>query len=179
MTATRLPVFDRFIKDLRQAWAELPDIEARMKQGAKLLEELVKDPVFREHSQAWPSTEGRRNLLLYEDPDYQFAINGVVRIPGRVGRIHDHACAWTAYGVLDGTEKLERFRRLDDGKKEGYARLELESETVGVPGKVDLVPPYGIHAEHGGPPGLWRLFCAPNELPGKQRRAATTSKSRQ
>lgn len=146
----RLPVFEQFIQDLRAAWAELPDIEARMKKGRKLLEQLVNDTTLRRISQSWPSTEGRKNLLFYEDPDYGFAINGVVRDPGRKGSIHDHAHAWTAYGLLDGSESLERFRRVDDGSKEGYAKLELESITHGTPGKVDLVPPFDIHAEQGG-----------------------------
>lgn len=147
----RLPVFEKFIQDLRAVWAELPDMEARMKKGQKLLEELVKDEGLRQASKSWPSTEGRRNLLFYQDPDYGFAINGVVRVPGRKGSIHDHAHAWTAYGLLDGTESLERFRRVDDRSKEGYAELELTSVTQGTPGKVDLVPPFDIHAEQGGP----------------------------
>jgi predicted metal-dependent enzyme (double-stranded beta helix superfamily) len=147
----KLPVFDRFIQDLRAAWAELPDTESRMKRGTVLLEALVQDPSMREASKSWPSTEGRQNLLFYEDPDYNFAVNGVVRVPGRKGSIHDHAHAWTAYGVLDGTESLQRFQRVDDGSKEGYAKLELISVTEGKAGKVDLVPPFDIHAEQGGP----------------------------
>jgi predicted metal-dependent enzyme (double-stranded beta helix superfamily) len=151
VSAQRLPVFEKFIQDLRAAWAELPDMEARMKHGRELLEELVKDPSMRAASQSWPSTEGRKNLLFYEDPDYGFAINGVVRAPGRKGSIHDHAHAWTAYGILDGTESLERFRRIDDGSRDGYAELELESVSEGRPGRVDLVPPFDVHAEQGGP----------------------------
>ncbi|MGH7926840.1 MAG: hypothetical protein ACREQV_03490, partial [Candidatus Binatia bacterium] len=77
---TTLPVFDKFISDLRTVWAELPDVETRMKQGAKLLEGLVNDETMRRAAQSWPSTEGRKNLLFYEDPDYGFAINGVVRV---------------------------------------------------------------------------------------------------
>ena len=150
-TPAKLPVFDRFIQELRAVWAELPDTESRMKRGTELLETLVKDESLRRASKSWPSTEGRQNLLLYEDPDYSFAVNGVVRVPGRKGSIHDHAHAWTAYGILDGTETLQRFRRVDDGSKEGYAKLELASVTEGTAGKVDLVPPFDIHAEQGGP----------------------------
>ena len=40
---------------------------------------------------------------------------------------------------------------MDDRTKEGYAKLELESVTEGKPGQVDLVPPFEIHAEQGGP----------------------------
>jgi len=165
--AKRLPVFEKFIQDLRAAWAELPDMEARMKKGQKLLEGLVMDEGLRQVSKSWPSTEGRKNLLFYQDPDYGFAINGVVREPGRKGSIHDHAHAWTAYGLLDGTESLERFRRVDDRTREGYARLELESVTQGTPGKVDLVPPYDIHAEQGGPTRSVAIILRSERVAGK------------
>ncbi len=163
----QLPVFEKFIQDLRAAWSELPDMEARMKKGQQLLEALVKDEGLRQASRSWPSTEGRKNLLFYEDPDYGFAINGVVRIPGRKGSIHDHAHAWTAYGLLDGTESLERFRRIDDRSKEGHAELELESVTQGTPGKVDLVPPFDIHAEQGGPTRSVAIILRSERVAGK------------
>ena len=51
-----------------------------------------------------------KNLLLYVDPEHHFAINAVVRTPGRVGGVHDHADAWVLYGVLDGSESLERCK---------------------------------------------------------------------
>jgi predicted metal-dependent enzyme (double-stranded beta helix superfamily) len=162
-----LPVFDKFIRDLRTAWAELPDVEARMKKGATLLEALVNDETMRQAAKNWPSTEGRKNLLFYEDPEYGFAINGVVRVAGRKGSIHDHAHAWTAYGVLDGTESLERFRRIDDGNKDGYAKLELSSVTEGTAGKVDLVPPFDIHAEQGGPTRSVAVILRSERVAGK------------
>ena len=109
-------MFEKFIADVRMAWSELPDTERRMKRVKVLLERLVNDPTMKEHYRSWPSTEGHKNLLLYEDPDYQFVVNAVVRTPGHDGRIHDHAHAWTAYGVLDGTERLERYRRIDRAK---------------------------------------------------------------
>ena len=163
----QLPVFEKFIQDLRAAWSEVPDMEARMKKGQQLLEALVKDEGLRQASKSWPSTEGRKNLLFYEDPDYGFAVNGVVRIPGRKGSIHDHAHAWTAYGLLDGTESLERFRRIDDRSQEGHAELELESITQGTPGKVDLVPPFDIHAEQGGPTRSVAIILRSERVAGK------------
>jgi hypothetical protein len=39
----RLPVFEKFIEDLRSAWDELTDTEARRKRGAELLERLVRE----------------------------------------------------------------------------------------------------------------------------------------
>jgi predicted metal-dependent enzyme (double-stranded beta helix superfamily) len=167
MSNMKHPGFEKFIHDLHAVWSELADMEARMKRGQELLEELVKNESLRQASQSWPSTEGRKNLLFHEDPDYGFAVNGVVRMPGRKGSIHDHAHAWTAYGVLDGTESLERFRRVDDGSKEGYAKLELESVTEGAPGKVDLVPPFDVHAEQGGPTRSVAIILRSERVAGK------------
>ena len=167
-TAKRLPAFEKFIQELRAAWAALPDTEARMKRGRDLLEALVKDESMRQSCKTWPDTDGgRRNLLFYEDPDYGFAINGVVHGADRKGSIHDHAHSWTAYGLLEGTETLERYRRVDDGSKAGYAKLEIESTTQGTPGKVDLVPPFDIHAEQGGPAKSYGLILRSERVAGK------------
>jgi predicted metal-dependent enzyme (double-stranded beta helix superfamily) len=151
MANPRLPVFDTFIAELRAVWAAEADDGHRMGRAKPLLERLVMDPALKAHSANWPSTEGRKNLLLYVDPDYHFVVNGVVRVPGRTGSVHDHADAWVLYGVLDGTESLERFERVDDGSRSGYAELKLTSVTTGSQGRVDLVPPRAIHAEQGGP----------------------------
>jgi predicted metal-dependent enzyme (double-stranded beta helix superfamily) len=146
----RLAVFEKFIQSARAFCAANPDTEARMKKIKFLLQALVSEPSLREHAKTWPSTEGHKNLLLYEDRDFGFVVNAVVRTPGREGRVHDHAHAWTAYGVLDGAERLERYRRLDDGKNPNHALIQLESISEGSPGKVDLVPPFAIHSEKGG-----------------------------
>ena len=151
MTDPRLPIFDRFIADLRAIWASETEDQRRMERARPLLQTLVMDNTLKEHSAGWPSTEGRKNLLLYVDPDYAFVINGVVRVPGRTGSVHDHADAWVLYGVLDGSESLERFERVDDGSKPGHAEIKLASVTTGSQGKVDLVAPRAIHAEQGGP----------------------------
>jgi predicted metal-dependent enzyme (double-stranded beta helix superfamily) len=137
--------------ELRTIWAEDSENERRMAKAKPLLEQLVKDATLKAHSAGWPSTEGRKNLLLYVDPDHHFVINAVVRMPGRTGSVHDHADAWVLYGVLDGSESLERFERVDDGSRSGYAEVRLSSVTTGTQGKVDLVPPHSIHAEQGGP----------------------------
>src|SRR5262245_47500086 len=147
MTSARLSVLQGFIGDLRAIWSTESDNQRRMEKAKPLLEKLVMDKTLKAASAGWPSTEGRKNLLLYVDPEHHFVINAVVRVPGRTGSVHDHADAWVLYGVLDGTESLERFDRLDDGRRPGYAELRLSSVTTGTQGKVDLVPPLAIHAE--------------------------------
>ena len=146
----QVPVFAKFIADLRDIWTAKGDNKSRMETAKPLLERLVKDNGLKSISAKWPSTEGGKNLLFYVDPDHGFAINAVVRVPGRKGRPHDHGAAWVLYGVLDGTESLERYNRVDDASKPGYAEIKLTSVTTGSQGKVDLVPPHDIHAEQGG-----------------------------
>jgi predicted metal-dependent enzyme (double-stranded beta helix superfamily) len=149
--AERLPAFESFIRELRTIWAAEADDRTRMERAKPLLERLVMDHTIKAHSASWPSTEGRKNLRLYVDPDYGFVLNAVVRVPGRRGSVHDHADAWVLYGVLDGQESLERYERIDDGRTPGYAEVRLSSVTTGTQGKVDLVAPHAIHAEQGGP----------------------------
>ena len=151
MASQRMPALQSFIDDLRAIWASDSDIGSCMEKAKPLLEKLVQNQELQDRSVDWPSTEGRKNLLLYVDEQYEFAVNAVVRVPGRKGSIHDHAHAWVLYGVLCGTESLERYERIDDRSREDFAQVRMTSVSVGSPGKVDLVPPFDIHAEQGGP----------------------------
>ena len=163
-----LPAFQTFIDGVRRAFAEAKgDKEAAMTKSRALLAELVKDDSIYQHAKDWPSTEGHKNLLLWEDPDHGFVVNAVVRTAGRQGGIHDHAYAWTAYGLLDGEEDLSRYTRLDDGKKEGYCELRRDSVTRGKRGVVDLVPPYAIHSENGGQARSVAVILRSERLVGK------------
>src|SRR5262252_6845501 len=136
MTSARLPVLESFIADLRAIWAAESEDQRRMERAKPLLERLVRDEGLKAHSAQWPSTEGYKNLLLYVDPDHHFVINAVVRVPGRTGSVHDHADAWVLYGVLDGSESLERYERIDDGRRPGYAEVRLASVTTGTQGSL-------------------------------------------
>jgi predicted metal-dependent enzyme (double-stranded beta helix superfamily) len=149
-TATNhLPAFDGFIQHLRQVWASVADVETRMRRAESFLKETLADPTIIAHSKQWPWTPGQ-NLLLYEDPDHHFVINATVRKPGSKGAIHDHGHSWTLYGLVEGTERIERYARLDDGSRAGYAKLKLVADREMGPGGVDFVPPFEVHAERGG-----------------------------
>lgn len=149
--AQRLQALQTFIDEVRAIWKRESDNGIRMAQAKPAMERLLADHTLQRASESWPSTEGRKNLLLYVDPDHEFAINAVVRVPGRMGNIHDHGPVWVMYGVLTGTESLERYDRIDDGRDENFAQVKLNSIGNGQPGKVDIVPPMDIHSEKGGP----------------------------
>jgi predicted metal-dependent enzyme (double-stranded beta helix superfamily) len=143
----------RFIALTRQLFAAEKDPETRWQKMTPLLQALIADPAVRQQSQDWPScrqSDRAQNLLFYEDPDYKFVINGLIKNPRSRTQIHDHAHNWTLYGVLDGHETIERYQRLDDGSKPDLADIRLTEHVRVGPGKVDLVAPYQIHAEESG-----------------------------
>ena len=145
---------ERFIVKTRALFARESDPEKRWTSLAPILAELLADPEVREASKNWPDcvpADGRaENLLFYEDPDYGFAINGLTKGAARQGgraRIHDHAHIYTLYGVLDGHERIERYERLDDRSRPGYAEIKKSSDVLVGPGEIDLVRPHEIHVE--------------------------------
>ena len=149
-------VASTFIAAVRRLYAEVPDEAARWEQIAALLRDLLAEPRLQAQSAAWPECgqggpdQRAENLLFYEDPDYGFVINGLIKAPHKRTAIHDHAQLWTAYGILAGHEAIERYERLDDGTRPNYANVRQSSRFEVGPGTVDLVPPWQIHAEASG-----------------------------
>jgi predicted metal-dependent enzyme (double-stranded beta helix superfamily) len=143
----------RFIAGMRELFSSESDPAQRWHKATPLLQALIADPAVKQKSTDWPSCrqgERAQNLLFYEDPEYKFVINGLIKNPHTRTQIHDHAHNWTLYGVLDGHETIERYERLDDGSRSEFADIrQTENVEVG-PGKVDLVAPYRIHAEESG-----------------------------
>lgn len=144
----------KFIASARRLHAEEKDTKLRWEKMTPLLQELLSDPSVKEQSAKWPdcSQGGERaeNLLFYEDPDYKFVINGLIKAPHSHTQIHDHAHNWTLYGVLDGTETITRYERVDDRSKPDYAEIRGVSKLRAGPGEGDLVRPWEIHAEASG-----------------------------
>jgi hypothetical protein len=153
-TTTKTTALDRFIAKTRELFGRESDPEKRWTELSPILSELLADPNTVAASKKWPDchvVDNRaENLLFYEDPDYKFVINGlVVDRTGyeTIARIHDHAHIYTLYGLLDGTQRIERYERLDDGTKPDYAEIRNTFNSVCGAGEVDLVRPYEIHAE--------------------------------
>ena len=144
----------RFIAAARELFAEEKDDDKRWEKLTPLLQALLADPGVKAQSKKWPAcrqqSDRAENLLFYEDPDYKFVINGLIKPPETRTQIHDHAHNWTLYGVLDGKETIERYERTDDGSKPEFAELRQTGKFQVGPGKVDLVRPWQIHAEESG-----------------------------
>jgi hypothetical protein len=153
MSDTTVNPLDRFVRKTRELFARETNLEHRWTALTPILAELLAEPDVVEASKSWPDCvprDGRaENLLFYEDPDYKFAVNGLVtNDPSKSrGRIHDHAHIYTLYGVLDGHQKIERYERVDDRKKPDYAEIRRTTDSLCGPGEIDLVRPYEVHCE--------------------------------
>ena len=147
-----LPAVENFVAEMRAACAAGLGGEALWRRCGELLAGLLGDPELKAHAEAWPvgGYDGRKvdNLLFYEDPDYGFALNGLIKNPGGRAMIHDHGPSWTVYGLLEGRERIVRFGAVtdDDGAKRLQETMSMECG----PGDVDIVPPHEIHSEYAG-----------------------------
>ena len=151
---TMLPAAEKFIAAMRQVFADgVPEPECWERCRA-LLKEMIADPEVKAHAKDWPvtgfnpKTDRVQNLLFYEDPDYGFVINALIKNPGGYAMIHDHGPAWTIYGVLSGEERIVHYDATEQGDGK-YALAESHAE-ICRPGDVDVVPPRLIHSEYAG-----------------------------
>lgn len=148
----------QFVAETRALFGRKADPEKRWTALAPVLAKLLADHDVLEASRRWPECviqDGRaENLIFYEDPDFGFVVNGLVKDKARRDydrsnqpRLHDHAHLYTLYGVLDGHERVERAVRVDDRSRPDYAKVEMTSSVEVQPGEIDLVKPYEIHRE--------------------------------
>ena len=111
-----LPAVETFVAALREACAAGLEGEARWQRCRDLLSVLLADPELRRHARSWPvgGFDGKKvdNLLFYVDPDYGFALNGLIKNPGGRAMIHDHGPAWTVYGLLEGEDVVNTGRAM-------------------------------------------------------------------
>ena len=146
-----LPAMRDFIERMRALCAATGDEAERFEKARPYLQDLLEDAELRRRSASWPSRNDPaaghyENLLFYEDPDYGFVLNALIKEPGEATPVHDHGRVWTVYGVLEGGETVHRYRRVG-----GAAELEMVGDHEVSPGYIDFVPPGEIHAEYNGP----------------------------
>ena len=152
-TVDMLPAAQKFIKQLRALFEAGRKEDEIWSAACEYLRDLLADGELRQHAATWPdslSVEGKPgNLLFYEDPDFGFVLNALIKAPGLKTSVHDHGKSWTLYGVLEGGEKVLRFTRFDDGPLvPRMADVRQAGSHEVVPGFIDFVPPWEIHQEH-------------------------------
>jgi len=144
----------RFIQEVRAVYAATASLDERMSRIKPLLAGLLADPALKQAGAKWPNlndwaNERIANLLFYEDPDYGFVLNALVKEAGEKTPVHDHGHTWVLYGVLSGGETVLRYR-LEDESRSGHGALAPLDQREVTPGYIDVVPPFEIHAERCG-----------------------------
>ncbi|MFM2128805.1 MAG: hypothetical protein RL477_351 [Pseudomonadota bacterium] len=141
-----------FVAELRALYAREREPGRVFEAARGALGRLLGDVNVAAAAKNWPVCD-RENWLFYEDPDYGFVVDGLVKAPGQATSIHDHGAIWVLYGVLSGGEDICHYRRTDGGTGEGPARIEETGRSGVRPGVLDLVAPYAIHSEQAGEQG--------------------------
>ncbi len=155
-TLARLhPSLGAFAADCRVALRSDDAMADRFVRIGRRLTTLLSDPDVVDRAALLPgfdSSKGPENLLLWSDPVTGFGINALVRGQGQASTIHDHGATWTIYGVLSGNDRLRNFVRTDtNGLLPSHASLIRESDTHLAATEYDIVPPWAVHQEMGGP----------------------------
>jgi predicted metal-dependent enzyme (double-stranded beta helix superfamily) len=142
----------RFVEEIRSLYKAEGEAASVWPKARVPMTTLLADPALAAGAGNWPVC-GHENLLFYEDPDYGFVLNGLVKAPRQETRVHDHAHVWVLYGVLTGSEEIVNYARTDDGKVADRATLK-EVDRAGVkPGVIQIVKPWAVHMEAAGDQG--------------------------
>lgn len=120
-------------------------IQARLVANPNLILDQLSDFIATDKdSRYWPVD--LNDLTIYRDKDKLFSVRLFVWEAHTPYPIHDHG-AWGVVGGLANQVQESKYRRLDDGSRDGYAELEIKSEAILHPGETTWVLPLneGIH----------------------------------
>ena len=133
----------QFVHDMEGLLEKESGPQKIFEAGASWLERLTGDPSAIPAQYRVPAANGRRpnhgSYLLYQG-DSGLSVTAVVWGPGEHLGPHDHR-TWGMIGILDNTLTETRYRRVDDGATEGYARLEQDRRADYRPGEITLLVP--------------------------------------
>ena len=110
------------------------------------LETLLADDDFLA-AQCGPDTEAGIRTV-YRDAEVGFNVLVHVYQSGKTSPPHDHGASWAIYGQAAEYTDMTRWKRLDDGSKEGHAELERGETFRLEPGMAGTFEVGDIHSIH-------------------------------
>jgi 3-mercaptopropionate dioxygenase len=128
-----------FIRDMEAITRDENSPAAIVAAAKPLLAKLVQRPDCVEPSFKRRGATEYGRYMLHRAP--RFNVTAVVWGPGDGAKAHNHD-TWGLVGVVENEIQETRFRRLDDGSKAEYAKLEIKDVLKNSAGMVScLVPP--------------------------------------
>jgi predicted metal-dependent enzyme (double-stranded beta helix superfamily) len=83
--------------------------------------------------------------LLHEEENHDLAVFVLSWMPNRGTLPHNHL-TWAVVAGIEGEENEVGWKRVDDGSKDGYAKLEKVGEETLRPGEASACKPEAIHS---------------------------------
>lgn len=150
---------ERYIGEIRAVWGDGKDPQLPFRVKG-LMEKLFASTAPDEPWMAELLREGKPSKELYRDPDFGFIQMGHVHKQGHGNTPHDHGPCWVVYGSYQGVTEITTYRRTDDGKEAGRAKLEKKDLHRLSAGVVQPYLPGDIHSTHAaqGPALVFRFL---------------------
>ena len=133
---------EQFASDMQELVNGERDQKRMFEKGATYLERLVRNPSAIPEQYRKPCGRGAKpnhgSYALHRGKD--LFITAAVWGPGDGVTAHDHR-TWGLIGMMENSIQETRYRRLDDGKREGMAKLEQTGVKLIKPGEVSVLVP--------------------------------------
>jgi predicted metal-dependent enzyme (double-stranded beta helix superfamily) len=146
---TRGYTLDDFVHEMDALIDSGAEQQTIFDRGSSWLERLIQNPESIPAAYRVPVGKGPRpnhgSYVLHRSPN-GLLVTAVVWGPGDHTGPHDHH-TWGMIGVMNNTLQETRFRRLDDGSRSDYAKLEKDRVGFFKPGEVSLLVP-GVDEIH-------------------------------
>ena len=122
---SRPTAFDEYISEIRSIWGDGKDPQLPFKVKA-LMEKMLTSTRMDEPWMAQMLQENKSAKELYRDPEHGFVQMGHIHRQGHKNPPHDHGPCWVVYGAYSGLTEITLYKRVDDGKEPGRAKLEVQ-----------------------------------------------------
>jgi predicted metal-dependent enzyme (double-stranded beta helix superfamily) len=146
LSAKPLPItyrLYRFLTDLEDILAEVPDDQSRLELICPLVRHLLTSSAWLQMNFSLPDPDtGWSVVMLYDEPDFEITVQNVAWSPGSISPIHNHG-TWGVVALLDGQEKNTLWQRSPTAQYPN--QIKALGEVVLQPGDIIGFLPNAIH----------------------------------
>jgi predicted metal-dependent enzyme (double-stranded beta helix superfamily) len=133
----------RFLTDLEDILAEVPDDRSRLELICPLVRHLLTSSEWLQMNFSLPDSDtGWSVVTLYDEPDFEITVQNVAWSPGSISPIHNHG-TWGVVALLDGQEKNTLWQRSPTAQYPD--QIKAVGEVLLQPGDIIGLLPDAIH----------------------------------